>query len=338
LILKLPAMDINRKIKISELKTVKRSNLGKKLWIVLYSGIAIIAMTMYILVKRDALFQDKIANHTLVEKLLLGSVFVCLILLITKLLERAFVRRAKIVYTRYNRIKMVRLLSWILIAAVVIAFLFKNWYSAAVSLGLISLILGFALQSPIASFIGWIYILIRQSYHVGDRIQIDQFRGDVVEVNYLDTTIWEFTSDYMPSGRLIRFPNSLVLQMAVSNYSWEKFPFIWSDLSFQLAYESDLQFVEDTIKRIATDEFKDMAKNIEHFKKMIDQTPVEEIDVSKYPYVSLRTNANTWIEITVTYLVHPNNGAATRTRIIKRILAELNSHPDRVMFPKSNAR
>lgn len=111
--------------------------------------------------------------------------------------------------------------------------LFANWYTAVVSLGLVSLILGFALQTPITSFIGWIYILIRTPYRVGDRIRIGNATGDVIDVSYLDTTLWEFGGEYYlpitPSGRIIKFPNSSVLSTAVYNYSWPLFPFIWNE-------------------------------------------------------------------------------------------------------------
>ena len=94
----------------------------------------------------------------------------------------------------------------------------SNWYTAVVSLGLISLILGFALQTPITSFIGWIYILVRKPYRVGDRIRIGEANGDVIDVSYLDTTLWEFGGEYLstdhPSGRIIKFPNSNVLEHA----------------------------------------------------------------------------------------------------------------------------
>ena len=54
----------------------------------------------------------------------------------------------------------------------------------------------------------------------------------------------------MPSGRLIRFPNSMVLQSAVFNYSWPEFPYIWNEIPFHVAYESDLEFVEKTLKKV----------------------------------------------------------------------------------------
>ena len=72
-----------------------------------------------------------------------------------------------------------------------ISILFVNWYAAVVSLGLIHLYLASPCKPPISSFIGWVYILVRAPYRVGDRIEIGDARGDVIDVGYLDTTLWE---------------------------------------------------------------------------------------------------------------------------------------------------
>jgi len=114
------------------------------------------------------------------------------------------------------------------IALIVLSVVSETWYTAVVSLGVISLILGLALQKPVASFIGWIYILVRQPYRVGDRIKIGEAKGDVIDIAYLDTTLWEFRGPYLstdhPSGRIIKFPNSAVLDSMIFNYSWALFP------------------------------------------------------------------------------------------------------------------
>src|SRR5205085_6310379 len=140
-------------------------------------------------------------------------------------------------------------------------------------------ILGFALQTPISSFIGWIYILIRNPYRIGDRIQLDTLKGDVVEIGYLDTTLWEFAGEYLtndlPSGRLIRFPNSLILQSSVINYSWRDFEYIWNEIPFHIAYESDLEFIEKIIREVTKQELGDkMEQRIEELKALVKQSPI----------------------------------------------------------------
>jgi small-conductance mechanosensitive channel len=221
--------------------------------------------------------------------------------------------------------------------------LFANWYTAVVSLGLVSLILGFALQTPITSFIGWIYILARSPYRVGDRIKIGDATGDVIDVGYLDTTLWEFGGEYLstdhPSGRVIKFPNSNVLNTAVYNYSWPLFPYIWNEIKFNLAYESDLEFVAETMRQIAEEEIGEaMLERVRTFRSLLSETPVDQLEVREHPAVLFRVSNNTWLEAIVRYLVEPKRAGRVKSALIEKMLVALNTAPDKVMFPKGAAR
>jgi small-conductance mechanosensitive channel len=321
---------------------VAGSNTAHKLWIGSYTIIGLVTLAVHFLIRLRIL--DIFGAYRLLAlRLSLGLSFVSLVLIVAKWTEGLVKKHSHIRANRYNVIRLVRLLCVLLVIFIVISFLFENWYTAAVSLGLFSLILGFALQTPIASLISWFYIVIRAPYKVGDRIQIDTFTGDVVEINYLDTTLWEFGGNYLtgdlPSGRLIRFPNSLVLQAPVYNYSWKKFPYIWNEIPFHIAYESDLAYVEDTLRRVTKSILgAGMTDNIRQLKEIIEQTPVDELEIKEYSFVYFRVNANTWVEALVIYLVEPKKATAVRSNIIKAVVPELLKQPDKVMFPKSNAR
>jgi small-conductance mechanosensitive channel len=321
---------------------LKKSGRSQQLVGITYLFLALGALLLHFLFRlKIFLLPGNWTNFGLRFSLALFFAFVALTF--TKLLEWIVVRRSRTKGIRYNLIRVMRLLGVLVVAMVAVSFLFANWYTAAVSLGLISLILGFALQTPISSLIGWFYIVIRTPYKVGDRIQIEEFTGDVVEISYLDTTLWEFHGDYLsndlPSGRLIRFPNSLALNSAVFNYSWKKFPYIWNEIPFHVAYESDLPFVETTLKAVTKKILGEgMAENISRLKELIEQTPVDELEIKEYPFVTFRINANTWVEASVTYLVEPKHASSIRSLIIKDAIPALLKEPDRVMFPKSNAR
>jgi small-conductance mechanosensitive channel len=313
-----------------------------KAWILTYLVIAVASLAAYFLL-RFKVFNAFGIYRDVFQRLLLAGFVVFIVLIFTKTIELIIVKRSHTKRVHYNVIRLIRLLSVLIAAFIVVTFLFAKWYTAAVSLGLFSLILGFALQTPISSLIGWFYIIIRTPYRIGDRIQVGNFNGDVVEIGYLDTTLWEFHGNYLsndlPSGRLIRFPNTLILQSEVYNYSWKKFPYIWNEIPFHVAYESDMDYVESTIKAVAKNELgPDMAENIKKFKDLVEQTPVDELEIKEYPFVVFRTNANTWLEVSVTYLVKPKNASTVRSRLIKSIVRELLKQPDKVMFPKSNAR
>ena len=308
----------------TETKPTDTGDRPRKLWIGTYVTIALISLAAWLLL-RLKVFEIFGTWLVLLKKLSLGVLFASLVMIVTKTAEGIVLKRSHVRAKGYNFIRLIRFLSLITILLIFITILFQNWYTAAVSLGLISLLLGFALQTPISSLAAWVYIVIRSPYRVGDRIQADTFKGDVVEINYLDTTLWEFGGDYLtndlPTGRLIRFPNSLVFQAAIYNYSWQKFPYIWNEIPFHIAYETDLAYVEKTIRTIAKKELGEgMEENVKELRNLIKQTPVDELEIVEYPFVNFRISANTWVEALLVYLVEPKKAAAVRSKLIKKIL------------------
>jgi len=273
-----------------------------------------------------------------------SAIAVVLLLALAKVVDVYLIGRIDSAVSRYTLRRVAKLVLALLLVLAVISILFQNWYTAIVSVGLLSLIMGLAVQTPVTSFLGWIYILVRAPYRVGDRIKISDATGDVIDVSYLDTTLWEFgggdilSTDH-PTGRIIKFPNSKVLSKTVYNYSWPVFPYIWNEIKFNVAYESDLEFIAETMQRIAAEEVGErMMKQISVYREILAQTPVDQLEVREHPSVLFRVNANTWLDAIVRYLVHPREAGRVKTRLIKKLLAELNAAPDRVMFPKGNAR
>jgi len=184
---------------------------------------------------------------------------------------------------------------------------------------------------------------VREPYRVGDRIKIGQVSGDVIDVNYLDTTLWEFGGDLLstehPSGRIIKFPNSTVLSSPVYNYTWPLFPYIWNEIKFHIAYNADLEFVATTMKEVTEREVgEEMMKQVAVFREVLAQTPVNHLEVQERPVVLFRVSENTWLEAIVRYLVHPKEAGRVKTRLIKELLGRLNAEPDRVKFPHDSAR
>src|ERR1700747_511188 len=211
----------------------------------------------------------------------------------------------------------------LVIVVIAISIIFVNWYGAVAALGIGSVIIGLAVQTPMKSFLAWIYILVRQPFRVGDRIQIGDATGDVIDVGYLDTTLWEFGGHYItgdhPSGRLIKFPNEKVLDEIVYNYSWPLFPYIWNEIKFQVAYNADLEFIAKTIQKITEEERgQEMLKRVETFRDLLARTPVDELDVHEHPRVTFRVADNTWLEAIVRYLGSPRAAGRGKSRVVRQ--------------------
>ncbi|HEX3420413.1 MAG TPA: mechanosensitive ion channel family protein [Candidatus Udaeobacter sp.] len=277
------------------------------------------------------------------QRILRGVVLIAIVLCIARAISIYGIARVQDAATRFTLERIERLILALAIAVIVVSIIFVNWYTAVAALGVGSIIVGLAVQTPMKSFIAWIYILVRQPFRVGDRIQIGEATGDVIDVGYLDTTLWEFGGKYIsgdhPSGRLIKFPNEKVLDEIIYNYSWPLFPYIWNEVKFQVAYNADLEFIASTMQKVTEEELgKDMIERVQTFRDLLARTPVDELDVHEHPRVIFRVSENTWLEAIVRYLVAPREAGRVKTRLIKKLLAALNAVPEKVMFPAGAAR
>jgi len=316
--------------------------LTDKLWFGTYILTLLVLLALYYLLGSD-LIPAEIEYIPVLRSLMMGAISVVLTVAIAKSIRVYLINQIEDKPARFNLTRVLNLLTFLAIIIIGLTLLSANWYTALVSLGVLSLILGFALQTPITSLIGWVYLLIRQPYRVGDRIQIGEAKGDVIDVSYLDTTLWEFGGPYLstqhPSGRIIKFPNSLVLNETVYNYSWPLFPYIWNEIKFQVAYDSDLDFIAQTMREVVEEELGErMMSLVGVYRELLKQTPVDELEIQERPVVHFRASENTWLEAIVRYLVHPKESGRVKTRVIRKLLDKLNAEPERVLFPRSNLR
>lgn len=326
----------NRPVRKPAVETKQKFWLGTYLLLLLGFG------TIYYLL-RLGYFDFAVRYIPPLQRLALGAMAIVVVLMVLKVAKVYLIEPLATGAARFNLNRVANLLGGLTVFFIVLSVLFANWYTAVVSLGLISLILGFALQTPITSFIGWIYILVKVPYQVGDRIKIGEATGDVIDVSYLDTTLWEFGGQHLstdhPSGRIIKFPNSNVLGSSIYNYSWSLFPYIWNDIKFQIAYQSDLEFVSRVMREAAEEEVGEaMMERVSVYRELLAQTPVDQLEVQERPVVVFRVGDNTWIEAIVRYLVEPRRAGQVKTRLIKTMLKRLNAEPEKVMFPKEDMR
>lgn len=310
---------------------------GDKFWFAMYAVIVAICALVYVAI--GAKFIPLTTNGVAIgQRILRGAALITLVLALARALSVYVLARIEEAPTRFTLRRIMRLAVWLVVAVIVVSIIFVNWYAAVAAFGVGSIIIGLAVQTPMKSFIAWIYILVRQPFRVGDRIKIADATGDVIDVGYLDTTLWEFGGQYLstdhPSGRLIKFPNEKVLDELVYNYSWPLFPYIWNEIKFQVAFNADLEFIAETMQRITEEELgREMIERVQTFRDLLARTPVDELDVHEHPRVIFRVSENTWLEAIVRYLVAPREAGRVKTRLIKKLLTALNAAPDKVMFP-----
>lgn len=119
-------------------------------------------------------------------------------------------------------------------------------------IGIISAGVAIALSDVLKNLAGWIYIVSRRPFRVGDRIEIDGISGDVVDIRVFRFTLLEignWVAADQSTGRLVHVPNGLLFTKPLMN-STEGFPLIWDEVPVLVTFESDWELAESIIRDV----------------------------------------------------------------------------------------
>jgi len=142
---------------------------------------------------------------------------------------------------------------------------FQGMGSLATFLGLLSAGLAIALRDPVTDMAGWLFLMWRKPFDVGDRIQIGDNRGDVIDIRFFKFTILEignWVQADQSTGRVIHIPNHLILGETIANYTSD-FNFIWNEIAIVVTFESDWKRAKSLITEIVQSHSEDYVADAE---------------------------------------------------------------------------
>jgi small-conductance mechanosensitive channel len=265
------------------------------------------------------LFKDAV-SLSLFTKCVAAIVGILLIHAAFRVLERVLPRRFGQADARYRVRKFVIFAGYVVII-LFLAILFED------RLGRISVTLGFvgagvavALQDVVASIAGAFSIGFSKLYTVGDRVQIGDTRGDVIDIGLLRTTLMEtgnWVSKDLYNGRIVRIPNNIVLKVPVFNYS-QGFRFIWDEIKVLLTTNSDCQLAREMLLRAAKEAIGEYLIEAQaSWKAMSDY--YRGVNPPLDPTVALIVNGGS-LEFTVSYVVDYAKRTAMQDRLFSKIV------------------
>lgn len=118
--------------------------------------------------------------------------------------------------------------------------------------GLLSAGIAIALQDPLTNLAGWLFILIRRPFRIGDRVQVGANTGDVVDIRplrFLMLEVGNWVHADQGTGRLLHVPNGLVFKNTVANYD-EAFGYIWNEIEVIVTFESNWRNAKRALEQI----------------------------------------------------------------------------------------
>jgi len=184
-----------------------------------------------------------------------------------RLIRKRVIRRISSTKSRYFFLKVGSAIIYGIGVLWLLSSLLANHPSIFASLAIVGAGIAIALQDLIKDFVGWILILQRRYFKLGQRISIGNITGDVIDISPFRTTLLEVGGDNGPmsskrTGKTLTVPNSKVLQEPVLNYNTTS-DFVTSDLNITITYESNWQKAEEILNALLkkhTEEFSKQAQ------------------------------------------------------------------------------
>lgn len=251
------------------------------------------------------------------------------ILQVLRLLTLAIVfRRTKDIRVRYHTRKITTYVVAIVSFFIIVRLWFVGFSDIGTFVGLLSAGLAIALRDLIASIAGWAYILWRRLFEVGDRIQVGEHAGDVIDQRLFRFSLIEignWVASDQSTGRVIHIPNSQVLTEVIANYSRE-FNYIWNEISSLITFESNWKKAKKILQNIVD-------HHASHLSESAMASIREAAQKTMIMYSTLTPKVWTKIDdcgvlLTIRYLCEPRKRRISEEVLWESILHKINESDD----------
>lgn len=195
------------------------------------------------------------------DRLFSGTSYVLILLsavILDRLLRRRIVKRIQEKNRRYIVAKVMSAGIYAVAIFFILGKLLSEHPGALASLAIVGAGIAVALQDIVKDIVGWMIILQRRLFTLGDRISIGTHTGDVVDIGLLRTMMLEVSvtgpfNAHERTGKMLVIPNSLILREFVLNYNTTS-DFMSVEMKVTVTYQSDWESAEKILHSIVIDE------------------------------------------------------------------------------------
>ncbi|HEX7114843.1 MAG TPA: mechanosensitive ion channel family protein [Steroidobacter sp.] len=250
--------------------------------------------------------------------LMLGIVFVG-----AEIWRRGVFRYVQDPKQRARHLLLRKIVLWGLVIAIVASTFVTELGSLATFAGLITAGLAVAMQSILVSVVGYFFLIGKYGIRVGDRVQIGNVTGEVIDMGLVRLHLMELSGQgpMSPTGRVVGFANSIIFQ--ASGGLFKQIPGVdlaWHEITLSLPSGADHTRLKDELAAAASGVIADYREDIVRQAREIQKAASSSVvPVDPQPQVRLRFSAE-GVEAIVRYPVHLKYAAEIDERVSRELL------------------
>lgn len=228
--------------------------------------------------------------------------------------------RIKDAKAKYSLRKTITILS-IASAALVLAVIWiEDSTALVVSYGIIGAGVAISLQDVFKNFAGGLIILTSGVYRVGDRVEIQNQMGDVIDIGIMYTTLLEirqWVNGDQATGRLVSIPNGMVITGSTYNFTRDH-RYLWDEIMIPVTYDSDWRLAKEAFLKILhaqTSSFQEGAQG--DIDRIGEKYYLPAQDIEPNIYIVPTDN---WIALHLRYVVPVRERRLVRDKINREVI------------------
>lgn len=236
--------------------------------------------------------------------------------------------RGKDVRVQYNLRKTITYVTFAIGTFLIGRIWFQGFQALSTYLGLVSAGLAIALQVPLVNLAGWAFILSRKPFSVGDRIQIGDHRGDVIDQRIFMFSLMEignWVDADQSTGRVVHIPNGKIFTEMLANYT-SGFQYLWDEIPVLVTFESDWRKAKEILLKIGQKHAESLGESAE--RRIRQAAKKFMIFYSKLTPIVYTTVKDSGVLLTIRFLCEPRQRRGTEQAMWEDILDEFAAHKD----------
>jgi small-conductance mechanosensitive channel len=246
--------------------------------------------------------------------LLLTAVFVA-----GELWKRAVLSYVQETRRRHQLLLVRRIVIWAVAIVIVGIALATEASSFATFAGLLTAGVAVAMQSVLVSIVGYFFLIGKYGLRVGDRVQIANVTGEVIDLGLVRLHLMELGPQHGPTGRVVAFANSVVFQ--ASGGIFKQIPGVslgWREVSLGVPDDGDHNEIKRRLLAAAHRVLEDYRDDLERQTRELRKTSSSRAAEEAQAQVQLRFSAGS-VDAIVIYPVPLQRAAEVEERMSRAL-------------------
>ena len=179
-----------------------------------------------------------------------------------------------------------------------------------------------ALKEVFLNLAGWLYIITRRPFEVGNRIMIEDNIGDVIDIRPFEFSMIEVKAREQggqSTGRIFRVPNSLLFSKPLANSSKE-FSLYWNEIKIPLTRRSNWQKALEITEQVASEVIEQIYENDARIRKAETKHRIHYNQLEPKTYVEYLDSS---IVVTLRHLSEPRKTREITDRFWRTYLEKI---------------